>query len=311
MQEAQDDERNAQGVQEHQHRDGRQNDSLETKLADQERDDRKDDHPGAVLHAALGKVHKVRGRAADKADGRGKARKEHHDRQKRGAGVAEEHLGAQSQDRGARFLHADHAHAFGADLGDEDVDKAEHGSGDHGGLQNHLGDVALLGKTRVAHDADREGRKDQRGNGVKRVVAVQNALHHGLDRGAVGLGRRLRNAHGRDQALDDENNERENEKGRENLAHAVNELARASGKPAGKAEEHREEHGHVGRGHRRIDKGHHSDFPGHGAGTGSGKARADRENADGRVERAEPGVHAVADLAQIGQTRVTHGDHGH
>ena len=71
--ERQKDKRHAQGVQEHQNRNGRDNDGLKTEQTDQVGDDRKDRYPSAVLDAAAGQTREVRGRAADETDGCRKA----------------------------------------------------------------------------------------------------------------------------------------------------------------------------------------------------------------------------------------------
>ena len=124
----------------------------------------------------------------------------------------------------ARFLNPDGADALGANFGDEDVDDPEQRPGNHGSLEDLAGNVRLFRKSCVSHDADGERSEDERGNGVQRVVAVQNALNNGHGRSGVRRGWSLRLAHRREIALHDEDRQRKHEKRRQNFADSIDEL---------------------------------------------------------------------------------------
>ena len=158
--------------------------------------------------------------------------------------------------------------------------------------------------SRFAHGADGETAEDEGRNGVKRVVAVQEALNRRHEGRGVGSGRRLGFAHRSEAALHDEDRERKDEKRGQNLAHTVDKLRRRRGKPTRNDEENGEEDGHADFELRGIEEGRDADFPGNGAGSGYGKAGTDGENADVGIKGTEPGVHAAADFLQPRQTRV-------
>ena len=307
MKEDEGDERHAGRIDEHQHRDGRDDDRLEAEEADQVRDDREEADPGDV--GELAREFKEEGRATgEQTHRRREAGKKHDHGEEHRARVTEKDLRAFSEHRSTRFLHADRGNALRADLCDENVDDREQDAGKDAGLADLRAHGLRILEADFANRADHERGEDERRNGVERVVAVKNALNSGTERILVGTGRRLEVAHRRNEGHDDENGERHEKRGRQELADAVDELRGRRREPEGDSEEDREEDGkRKGRGVS-PEEGTDGDFKGDRARTWNGEAGTDRHVADHRIEKSVERVHAARHFAQIVATRIADSD---
>ena len=235
MQERKNHKRHAERIQEHQNRNGRNNDGLQTEQADEIRNHRKDDNPNTVLDAAAGQIHEVSGSTADQTDRSRQASQNHHGRQKHRTAIAEKKLGAQSKDWSTGFLNADCAHAFRADLRNENVNNAEHRSGNQRSLEHFTCNIGLLCKAGITDNPDRKRRENQGGDRVKRVVAIKDPLDNCHHRSRIGSGGSLRFAHRSDEALNNKDHQRQNQQRRKNLADTIHKLGRRRSKPTGYA----------------------------------------------------------------------------
>ena len=236
------------------------------------------------------------GRAADQTDRGRQASQNHHGRQKHRTAITEKKFGTQSKNRSTGFLNADRAHALRTDLRNEDVDNAEHRSGNQRGLEHFACNVGLLGKAGITDDPNGERREDQRGNSVERVITIKDSLdnsHHGS---RVGSGRCLRFAHRSDEALDNKDHQRQNQQRRQDLADTINKLGRRRSKPSGYAQKDSQKDRHADFELRRLKERNNSNFPGDRTGTRNSKAGTNGQNADCGIENAEPRMDAVADF---------------
>ena len=149
--------------------------------------------------------------------------------------IAEKKLGAQSKDWSTGFLNADCAHAFRADLRNENVNNAEHRSGNQRSLEHFTCNIGLLCKAGITDNPDRKRRENQRGDRVKRVVAIKDPLDNCHHRSRIGSGGSLRFAHRSDEALNNKDHQRQNQQRRKNLADTIHKLGRRRSKPTGYA----------------------------------------------------------------------------
>ena len=308
VEERQNNERHAQGIEEHQNRNRRRDDRLQTEKPDQIGNDRKDRHPGKVRELA-GQFQKVSRAAGNESDRGRETRKKHHHRQQKRPGVSEEMLGAQSQNRRSRVLHTDHRHTFRADLRHKNIDEPQHAAREQSALIDLVGNFARVLKPGFAHGRNDERPEDQGHQAVQRVVTVQNALHGSHRRRCVRHGRLLRGPHRGDEGLHDEDDERQHQRRRQNLTDAIHQLRRRGRKPIHDAEKDRKENRkryacRLGR-----KKRPHRDFKRNRPGARHGKAGTDREITHHGVDNAVHGVHAARQGLRITRTGKRHGNH--
>ena len=303
MQEHQDDERNAQGVEEHQHRNRGDDDGLQPKQTNQVAHHREDEHP-LVVGELLGELMKVGCRAANQANSCRQAGKDHHGRQKQGTFVAKEDLGAFGKNRSTCFLHADCGDALSSDLGNEDVDQGKKNAGNHAGLKDFRGNFCGFMDAVVVDGSDHKRSKDKRCDGVKRVVTIKNALHDGFARSCIGFARRRHLSHRSNVGLNDENDERENKCWREHFADAIDQLGGRHGKPHDQSkEDHKEDrkpHLNMFWGQEWSD----GDFKSHSTRSWSGKARTNGKITDHGVKDTPVGVHAGCDRSEASRAGI-------
>ena len=241
---------------------------------------------------------KVRGRAADQADSCRQAGKDHHCRQKQSAFVAKEDFGAFSKNWCAGFLHADRGNALSSNLGNEDVDQGQKNARNCSRLQDFRGDFRRLVDAVVIDRSNHKRSKNQRSNGVKRVVAVKNALNDGFARGCISFSGRRHVSHRDHVGLNNEDNQRQNKSRGEHLADAIHKLGRRDRKPQRQGKENNQKDGQANVNVFRSQEGSDGNFKRYGACSGGGKARANGQITDHGIENAPIRVNARGNRKQ-------------
>ena len=223
MKEDQSDQGHAERIDEHQHRNGRNDDGLQTEQADEVGNHRETDDPLHIGEFAR-QLHKECCAAGEQANRRGDAGKQHNRGKQVGAKAAEEDLSAFCKHRRPRILHADSGNAFRADLGNEDINQCKKQTCEHAGLHNLRGNSLRIRKADFLHRIHNQSREHKCCNGVKRVVAVKHTLECSLDRFIIGFARRLEVSHRRCKGHDDHDGQRDEQRRREELADSINKL---------------------------------------------------------------------------------------
>ena len=149
--------------------------------------------------------------------------------------------------------------------------------------------------------------KDQRSNGVKRVVAVKNALNDGFAGGCVSFSGRRHVSHWDHVGLNDEDNQCQNKSWGEHLADTIHKLGRRYGKPQRQGKENNQKDGQPNVNVFRSQEWPDGNFKRYGARSGGGKARANGQITDHGIENAPVRMHARGNRKQTARARIGNG----
>ena len=212
--------------------------------------------------------------------------------------------------RRAIAQHAKQAHAARAHIGNQRIHQRQTGRRQHTGADGERSERFFIAHTARADRVDHNNGKHQRSERIHGVVAFQKAFHQRLRDKFALCGLKITHRPKHRSAHQHRNTQQQ--KRRQHLADAVDQLARRHRQPIRHRKKNDAENSQrpsALRFGRFAQKRHHADFKRHRGRARNGKQRAYRQIKQHRKQQPVKRRHARSKLLHIARTRITDGSH--